>query len=187
MKLSIGQKAPQFILKDIYGNSIQLQSFKGKKLLVSFFRDVSCPFCNLRIRDLSKKREQLEAQGLYMIFFFESTPDQLNNSPFHKKASPIPLIGDPEMTTYKKFGVEQSTTKLLKTFLQGGIMKAKKDTKDFNIPDKKEKHTTLNLIPADFLIDENLVIQKAYYGEHLRDHLPTSEIVSFAEKETAVF
>lgn len=181
MKLTKGQTTPVFAVKDTNGNPIELQSYRGKKTLISFFRDVTCPFCNLRIRDLSKKREELEKEGLNMIFFFESSSEQLNNSRFHQKASPIPLIGDPDMTIYKQFGVEQSTGKLLKTFLQGGILSAQKEAKSFEIPDKKEKHVSLNLIPADFLVDEKLVIQEAYYGAHIRDHLPTAKIMSFAQ------
>lgn len=180
MKLTSGQKAPQFNVNDTFGNSIRLESFKGKKLLVSFFRDVTCPFCNLRIRDLLKKREDLEKEGLNMVFFFESSSEQLNNSRFHQKASPIPLVGDPEMNIYKKFGVEKSMAKVLKTLVQSGTFSAKKEGESLGAPTKKENHTSMGLIPADFLIDENLVVKEAYYGSHVRDHLPTTAIISFA-------
>lgn len=38
----------------------------------------------------------------------------------------------------------------------------------------------LTVMPADFLIDENGVIQTAYYGKDAGDHLPFSRIKAFA-------
>jgi peroxiredoxin len=179
MKLTKGQKAIDFTVKDIYGNKILLSSFIGKKVLLSFFRNVNCPFCNLRVHELSKKRDEFERNGLKMIFFFESTNNQLRRSIFHKEISPIPLVGDPEKKVYNQYGIEASTLKMMSTFLKGGTMEAMKKGNQYAVPEEKENHVTLNLIPADFLIDENLIIQKAHYGSHVRDHLPIEDIRAF--------
>jgi thioredoxin-dependent peroxiredoxin len=181
MRLKEGTKAPNFSAIDIYGNSISIEDMAGKKLYLGFFRNVHCPFCNLRVHELTKQRIELEKKGLKMIFLFESNTRQLQMSIFHKEVSPIPLIGDPEKKFYSLYGVESSTLKMLSTFLKPGTFSAKREGEKFNVPDEKESDVTMNLIPADFLIDENQTIVKAHYGTHLRDHIAIDEIKLFAE------
>ncbi|PIB34401.1 hypothetical protein BFP72_02660 [Reichenbachiella sp. 5M10] len=180
MKVEQGQKAPDFNVQDIYGKTVRLSDFKGKKVLLSFFRDVSCPFCNLRVRDLSNRREQLEAEGLQMIFFFESSAEVLTNSLLHQKASPIPLVGDPDKAIYAQYGVESSALKMMKTFFQTGAISAMKDGATIEVAQTKDK-ASMTLIPADFLIDEKQMLHTAHYGGHIRDHITVSELEKFVK------
>lgn len=48
------------------------------------------------------------------------------------------------------------------------------------LPTERDKDATINLIPADFLIDENFMIVKAHYGQHLNDRLDLKEVKKFA-------
>lgn len=40
-------------------------------------------------------------------------------------------------------------------------------------------HNDVTVLPADFLIGPDLVIQTAYYGKDIGDHLPLEEIYRF--------
>lgn len=178
MKLQEGQYAPNFTATDIHGNEIKLSDYKGKKIILSFYRNVSCPFCNRRVHQIMGNNVRLKSSGVQLIFMFESSSDKLKSSVFHQGISPWPLIGDPEKKVYKLYGVEQSTLKMMKTMLVANVAQAKKDTKDLNLP--KDKDATMNLIPADFFIDENFKIVKAHYGKHLDDHVDIGELKAFA-------
>ncbi len=180
MKIFKGQNAVDFSIKDIYGKEIKLSGYSGKKILLGFFRNVNCPFCNLRAHQLSKLREAFEANSLQMIFFFESKPELMLKSIFHQDISPIPLIGDPEKKIYATYGVERSTWKFMKTMLTSGASTAMKEGKKLNLPEEKDKDASSNLIPADFLIDEEFKVVKAHYGENANDHLSVEEIKAFA-------
>lgn len=57
MKLSAGTKAPDFEMQDINGKPIWLSDYRGKKIVLGFFRNVNCPFCNLRVHELMKMKE----------------------------------------------------------------------------------------------------------------------------------
>jgi len=48
-------------------------------------------------------------------------------------------------------------------------------SKFFNLNSIKEKP----ILPADFLIDENQLIYKAYYGSDFGDHLTFEEILNW--------
>ncbi|MBT1702782.1 peroxiredoxin family protein [Chryseosolibacter indicus] len=178
MKLANKQQAPDFTVTDISGKTLKLSDFKGKKVHLGFFRNVSCPFCNLRVHQLSKLAASMKDKGLESIYFFESKPDVIRRSSFHQGVSPIPLVGDPERKIYTQYGIEASVTKMLSTLFSKGVAKDFKEGRALDLPQDKE--ATQSLIPADFLIDENGVIVKAYYGSNLNDHISIDEVKAFA-------
>ena len=169
MKLSSSQHAPDFSITDIYGKAIKLSDYKGKKLHIGFFRNVSCPFCNLRVHQLSKLNAELEKHGLKSLYFFESKPVIIKRSSFHQEISPIPLVGDPERKIYTLYGVEASVSKMLSTLLAKGTLTDFKAGKALPLP--KDSEATQSLIPADFLIDEDQKIEKSQKGENLNEHI----------------
>lgn len=177
MKLRKGMQAIDFTINDIYGKEIKLSNFKGKKIILGFFRNVSCPFCNLRVHELKKLCDTIREKNIQMIFLFESKPQILKASIFHSEVSPDPLIGDPEKLIYNLYGIENSFLKTNLTFFKAGTFAEFKAGRALNLPEDKD--ASINLIPADFLIDENFNIVTAHYGSNLRDHIPMSEIKSF--------
>jgi peroxiredoxin len=180
MKLKEGNLAVDFTAKDIHGNEIKLSDFKGKKIVLSFLRNVSCPFCNVRVHRLMGNSVRLQHSGVQMILFFESSPDKLLKSVLHQGISPFPLIGDPEKEVYKKYGVENSIVKMMKTFFQADVKGTMNLAKTLDTPKEKDKDASNTLIPADFFIDENFKIVKAHYGKNLEDHIDIEELKKFA-------
>lgn len=178
MKLQSGYTAIDFVGKDIYGNDVKLSDYRGKKIILSFYRNVSCPFCNRRVHKIMGNNLRLKNSGTQLVFLFESSNEKLSSSVFHQGIIPWPLIGDPDKKVYRQYGVEQSTLKMMKTMFATNVFKAKKETKELNLP--KDKDASMNLIPADFFIDKNFKIVKAHYGKHLDDHVPIEELKEFA-------
>jgi thioredoxin-dependent peroxiredoxin len=178
MKLQEGQTAQDFTATDIYGREVKLSDFKGKKIILSFNRNVNCPFCNRRVHQIMGKNYKLKNAGVQLVFLFESSNEKLLSSVFHEGISPWPIAGDPDKKVYKQYGVEQSTLKMMKTMFTSSVGQAKKDTKELNLPEDKD--ASMNLIPADFFIDENFKIVRAHYGKHLDDHVEIEELKAFA-------
>ena len=175
-RLEVGQSAPLFSATDIFDREIDLSAYKnkGKKILLSFFRNVACPFCNFRIHQLTMKNDKWK-DDLQMIFFLEAKKKVVLRSSFHKGVSPIPIIADFEREIYKKYGTEVSTEKFNATINSERQMAIHSQLveKGYEIDSKEEQ---IHSIPADFLLDENLNIIKAYYGKDIPDHLPFKEI-----------
>jgi thioredoxin-dependent peroxiredoxin len=173
--------APLFNLKDIFGRSIDLNSYRDKRVLVAFFRHAGCPFCNLRVHALTKVHQEFKTKGLEMIFFFESKENVLLRSIFHKEVSPIPLISDPDKTWYKAYGLEESFVKSsishLSSFVQTAF-KAGTNGVPSHIMADGESFSTM---PAEFLLDHDLMIKKVLYSQRLNDRLAIDEIRVFAE------
>ncbi len=175
-RLEAGQLAPLFSLTDIYDREIDLSAYKnkGKKILISFFRNVACPFCNFRIHQLTAKNDQWKDK-LEMIFFLEAKQEVILRSSFHQDVSPIPIIADFKRETYRKYGTEVSAEKFNSTINSEAQMAihSRLVAKGYEI-DSGE--TQIHSIPADFLLDENLNIIKAHYGKDIPDHLPFDQI-----------
>jgi len=178
MKLTVGKLAPDFAAIDIFGNEIKLSDYKGKKIILGFYRNVACPFCNRRVHRIMGNMVRLRNSGVKMLFMFESSNDKLVKSIFHQGIVPWPLIGDPDKKLYTKYGVENSKMKMMRTMFSTNMMKAMKNAKQYNLPEDKD--SSMDLIPADFFIDENFKIVKAHYGKHLDDHVELEELKAFA-------
>jgi thioredoxin-dependent peroxiredoxin len=180
--LATNLKAPVFNLKDIFGRMIDLNAYRDKRVLIAFFRHAGCPFCNLRVHALTKVHAELKEKDLEMIFFFESKEQVLLRSIFHKEVSPIPLISDPEKVWYKTYGLEESRMKStlshLSSFVQTAFKASAKGVPIHMMADGESFST----MPAEFLLDRDLMIRKVLYSQRLNDRLAIEEIRLFAEQ-----
>jgi thioredoxin-dependent peroxiredoxin len=174
MRLKEGEKAPMFDIEDIYGKHIALKNLKGKKLMISFYRFSECPFCNLRVADLIQHYPDFEKQGLKMISFWQSTKEEILETVGTQHA-PFPLIPDKQKKIYTLYGVENHFMAPWKVLLDLAL-----SLRVLFSPFMKMKIAgEIDLVPADFLINSDGTIYRAYYGKHVGDHLPISEIESF--------
>ncbi|WP_168122853.1 peroxiredoxin-like family protein [Paenibacillus sp. HB172176] len=180
MALKQGQTAPLFVKEDIFGNKIDLREYKGSKLMISFYRFSSCPFCNLRVQRIVGQHGKFEENGLKMISFWQSPKESILEH-VGKEKLPFPLIPDPEKRIYRQYEVERSWLGALKVMkdpglmadaLKGGIQPSKMDG-------------DLNQLPADFLIGPDLIIHEAYYGKHIGDHIGFHAIEQFLGLSTS--
>jgi len=183
MKLESNLTAPLFKLDDIYGRTIDLEDYRDKKVLIAFFRHAGCPFCNIRVHNLQKVYPELKAQGLEMIFFFESKQKVLLNSIFHKEISPIPLISDPGKQWYKAYGLEESGYKAAVSHLQTFVQTAFKAS-TLGLPTHlMAGGESFNTMPAEFLLQEGLLIKEVHYSERLNDRMSVDKIRAFAARK----
>ncbi len=174
MKLTAGQQAPRFIMQDVVGETIDLQDYAGQKLMISFYRFSSCPFCNLRIQRILGQYNKFEDHGLRMISFWQSPRDSILEHVGQQQA-PFPMIPDPTKHIYRLYHVENSWMGALKV-MRDPIMVMKAMKGGFN-PAKSDGE--MNQLPADFLINPDFTIHQAYYGEHIGDHIGFADIEQF--------
>ncbi len=175
-RLKAGSPAIQFKALGVNGGIVDLSEYKGKKVLVSFFRKAACPFCNMGIQELIKRHQELEAKGIQVITFFASPKDEVLKYA-GKQKPPFPIIPDGDFNVYGKYGVEISYMGMAKSMLNpkkvakamtGGFFSIRSTTQD-------------PVIPADFLIDENQNIHRAYYGQDFDDHIAISDVLAWAK------
>lgn len=174
MALVQGQQAPHFAMVDIYGNTIDLKEYAGHKVMVSFYRFSSCPFCNLRIQRILNQVERFESNGLKMISFWQSSRTSILEH-VGQQNPPFPMIPDPDKTIYRLYHVEKSWIGALKVMGELGLMKGAL-TGGFKMG---KVDGDVNQLPADFLLNPDLTIHQTYYGKHIGDHIGFEEIERF--------
>lgn len=174
-KLEPGEHAPDFSAIDIHGRPVRLHGYAGRKVLLSFFRFATCPFCTVRFVRLTQEAERYAQQGLEVIAVFESSAEYIREY-LNGRSMPFPVIADPDGELYARYGLKKSATGLLfGMFRIPTLLRALFDPQ-FRMarPD-----SSLLRIPADFLLDSNGRLVESYYGRDIGDHIPFKKIERF--------
>ncbi|WP_051620356.1 peroxiredoxin family protein [Paenibacillus sp. UNC451MF] len=179
-KLQPGNMAPLFHVTDHQGKPVSLENYRGRKVLIAFFRYSSCALCNLRIQRFIERYPEWQQQSLDIIAFFESPEINLQTY-VGKQNPPFPLIADPSAVIYDKYGVESSEEKMQSTLADPSIKAVIAEVEAAGYTLTREEGSNFHRIPADFLIDENGIIQICHYSQMVTEHLPFEAIDLFAE------
>ncbi|MEN8168816.1 MAG: peroxiredoxin family protein [Pseudomonadota bacterium] len=176
--LKTDDMAPDFAMIDLNGDTIRLADYKGEKVLLSFFRYATCPFCTVRFVRLTQEVERYAEQGIQVIAVFESSSDYIQEY-LGRRGLPFPVIPDPQGELYARYGIKKSLPGLmLGMFRMPTMLRALFDP-DYRMA---KPDADITRIPADFLIGTDQIIADSYYGSDIGDHIPFKRIDSFAEQ-----
>lgn len=185
MKLFPGQPAPLFDAEDIHGQPVSLIAFRGKRVMLSFYRNSACALCNLQVHKVSARYPVYRARGLEVIAVFESPKEQVIRH-VGRQSPPFPVIADPHARLYDLYGVERSEKKVAAAVrLSGGGYLAPLIAQARSVGYELTEEPGANFlrIPADFLIDEAGTIHAARYAERIGMHIPEGDIEGFLADE----
>ena len=115
-----------------------------------------------------------------MIFFFESKESVIVRSSFHQGVSPVPIISDPTKIWYRSYGLEESLMKSALSHLSSFVQTAWRAQAAHVPTHLMASGESFSTMPAEFLLDRNLIIRKVHYSDRLNDRLDLSEIERFA-------
>jgi peroxiredoxin Q/BCP len=102
-KLSIGDLAPGFSLRDQGGNSVALGDFKGQKLLVYFYPKADTPGCTIQACSVRDHRADLIGLGVHTVGISPDAPDEQRQ--FDLKFSlGFALLSDPDHVVAESYG-----------------------------------------------------------------------------------
>lgn len=178
MRIKAPVLAPEFVTRDIDGKPISLQLLKGNRLMLSFFRDVACPFCNLRVYELSSEYDSLSKNGMHIVTFFRSNVSQVREF-VERRPRPFILVADPDMRVYQPYGIEHAWVGVLRAMM----LRMPRLLAGMRLGQPRLLGSDPNLLPADFLIDSFGYVRHAYYGRDLGDHMPIETIRQFASSQ----
>lgn len=179
MKITNQQEAPDFTLQTVEGTSVCLTDYRGKKVLLTFYRNVGCPICNFRFHELEQEARYFKSKGLVVIAVYESSAENMKR--YLAGTTPYAImLPNPAQDIYRRYGVERSMGKIMKGMLHGAMGKARKGKKLFLNNMKQDGHA--DRIGADFLIDEQGRVYEAHYGRYVSDHIPVESIKAFLNR-----
>jgi peroxiredoxin len=175
MHIQPGMAAPLFQAVDLFGNPVDLAAFRGKALLLSFFRNAACALCNLRVHGLIERYADYQRAGLEIVAIFESPAASMREY-VGKQEAPFPLVADPEARLYALYGLENSEAKIEATMAMAATQEVvgKAAAEGFRL--SKEAGSNFLRMPADFFIGADGVVLDAHYADYVWDHLPFAKI-----------
>ena len=138
-----GMPAPQFSGNDQNGNSVNLSSFTGKKIVLYFYPKDDTPGCTAEACSLRDNYEELLKKG-FVVLGVSPDSEKSHRGFAEKHNLPFPLIADPDkkiMTAYGAFGEK--------------LMYGKKVT---------------GVIRTTFIIDEKGIIEKVIKKVDTKEH-----------------
>ena len=177
MVLKIGEKLENITLPNIDGISFELESLKDKKVLISFHRFATCPFCNLHIHQLVKNFNSF-SDDFAIVTVFDSPLSHLQKHAESHHA-PFAILADERNVYYQRFNVERSVLKTIKGFTKRfpTVLYAMFIKGYWPFPIKGNIFS----MPLEILIDGNGLIQHIHKGKDEGDHLSLEEIKNFSK------
>jgi hypothetical protein len=149
---------------------------------LQFRRFAGCPICNLHLRSLIRRRDEIEAAGIREVIVFHSPAEELRE---YGPEVPFALIADPAKRLYAEFGVQASPRALLHPRVWGPLLRAVARSLVAIVrgrekgPARHQEGGRLGL-PADFLIAPDGTVIARKYGIHAYDQWSVDELLEHA-------
>ena len=168
-KLKPGDKAPDFVLPNAKGEQVSLSSeLKRGKVVLTFYRGVWCPYCNLQLKMYQQILPQIRQAGARLVAVSPMTPDN-SQAMIDSNALQFEVLSDAGNRVAQQYtSVIQNPKSSIQAMADLGY-----DFYSFN----QEKSDQLP-IPATFIIAENgTVVFSASEGGDYRQRVEPSEIL----------
>ncbi|HEY0698336.1 MAG TPA: peroxiredoxin-like family protein [Micromonospora sp.] len=178
-----GPVLPARALTDVTGAPVAVPD-PARLVHLQFRRFAGCPVCNLHLRSVVSRHDEIRAAGVGEVVVFHSPAAELRE---HVTGLPFPVVADPERRLYREFGVESAPRALLDPRAWGPILRAVARS-TWAILRRRERppavvpHGGRLGLPADFLIAPDGRILASRYGEHVYDQWSVDELLDLVAR-----
>lgn len=149
---------------------------------LQFRRYAGCPICNVHLRSVARRHDEIRAAGIREIVVFHSAVKDM--LPYQGEL-PFAAVADPNRELYAEFGVERSKRSLLhpKAWtapLNPQTWSVVADGIRAGAPLFSTGGESVMGLPADFLIGADGRVLAAKYGRHANDQWSVDELLQLA-------
>ncbi|MFL6071819.1 MAG: peroxiredoxin-like family protein [Mycobacteriales bacterium] len=182
-RIKVGDRIGPRTLAGVRGETAPVPDPAGL-LHVQFRRFAGCPVCNLHLRSVVRRHDEIVAAGVREVVLFHAPDEDLRP---HVADMPFPVVGDPDKRLYREFGVESSRWALVDPRVWGAILRGVAVSlwsvvrRRGAVP-KLLPHGGRNGLPADFLIAPDGTVLAARYGTHIYDQWSVDELLELARR-----
>lgn len=147
-KLQPGDAAPSFALTDQHGETVKLEDYRGRKVLVYFYPEADTPGCTTQSCSLRDHRQEFTKLWVEVVGISPDEPEK--QLAFDKKYSlGFPLLADTDHEVATAWGTWGEKTNYGRTYM--GITR------------------------SSFLVDENGNIERAWYRVKPENTVPKAQ------------
>ncbi|MFI0452747.1 peroxiredoxin-like family protein [Actinomadura sp. 6N118] len=180
-RLEPGDRSPLIEVETIRSEQITVPSPEGMTHL-QFRRYAGCPICNIHLRSITRRHEEIVGAGIREVVVFHSSSEDMLP---HQGELPFAVIADPDKKLYVTFGVEKSRWALLHPQAWSRPMDPRawvtvaRGLRAGGRPYPTKRESLIGL-PADFLIDIEGQVRAVKYGRHFSDQWSVDELLRLA-------
>ena len=167
--IKIGQKAPDFELPNAEGKSIVLKSLLEKgPVVITFYRGNWCPYCNLQLRALQARLDDIYALGATLVAISPQVPDGSLTEDEISKMDFI-VLSDQDAKVALQYGVAWQVPEFLAEHMR---VDRKLDLEKVN-----NGNGNVLPIPATFILGQDGVVTWNYVNVDYRTRSEPEEII----------
>lgn len=175
-KIQAGAQVPVLDLEAISGDRIAVPD-PERLVHLQFRRFAGCPVCNLHLRSVAARHDEIAAAGVREVALFHSSAAALRAS--GADHLPFAVVGDPDKRLYRQFGVESSWRSVAdprawSAEIRGLIARLRKPSLSL--------HGGPLGLPADLLIAADGTVVASHYGTHADDQWSVDELLELVRQ-----
>jgi hypothetical protein len=174
-KVHTGDVLQPRVLVSIHGEPVPIPD-RDALVHLQFRRYAGCPVCNLHLRSITRRHDEILNAGIREVVVFHSRVETMLDL---QGLLPFAAIADPEKKLYAEFGVEKMSPwmALNPRSWRAAAHALTQATSLRGATGKGEEHLGL---PAEFLIGSDGRVLAAKYGEVADDHWSVDELLALA-------
>lgn len=167
--LKIGEKAPNFVLKNQLGETVELQKVLAeKKVVLVFYRGAWCPYCNLQLKAYQDILHDIEAMNGTLIAVHPQMPDD-GMKLSEKLNLGFDILSDPKLVAIEAYHLKYSLPEALKEAYR---------SLGLDLSHLNANHNWELPITATFIIDQQGMICHAYTDVDYKHRMEPKDILS---------
>lgn len=179
LRFDVGDVVRPLELTTIHGKPVGIP---GERLLhLQFRRYAGCPACNVHLRSIARRHDELVAAGVSEVVVFHSSRETMLD---FQGALPFAAIADPDKNLYVEFGVgSMSPLSAFDPRSWRAVYRALTRSPSLRgAMGRGEEHMGL---PADFLIGADGAVLAVKYGTYVDDHWSVDDLLALARTDPA--
>ena len=172
--ISIGQQAPNFELPNPNGEIISLEQLLTKgPVIVTFYRGSWCPYCNLQLRALQARLEEINALDATLVAISPQVPDGSMTKDEISKMD-FTVLSDQDAKTASQYGVAWEVP----TFL----LEHMRIDRNLDLETINNGNGSVLPIPATFVLDRHGIITWRYVDVDYRTRSEPDDVIKALKK-----
>ena len=170
----VGDKAPDFTLKNATGKEVSLKSLlKDGPVVLTWYRGGWCPYCNIAMAAMQKELPAIKKAGAQLVALSPELPDKTLSTK-EKNHLEFEVLSDLNHSVAKDYGILFELTPKVRE-----LYKQKFDLTEFNGKDAGDGSLPL---AATYIIDTDGTIRWAFLDADYRKRAEPAEIVDFLQE-----
>lgn len=172
--LAIGETAPGFTLPNANGESVSLAELLTRgPVVVAFYRGEWCPFCNLELRALDRRIDEITALGATVVAISPQSPDHAT-SLTEEHGLGFDVLSDVQQSVIAGYGLRylvEGDTRELMEHVFGRDLAVENADGSWYLP-----------VPGTFVLDRNGVVRAARVDADYRTRMEPGDVIAALEQ-----